>query len=513
MEPARTNVSPLKTRDDDALSLRSTPHNFEAEVQLLGAILANNRAFEKVADFLQPGHFMDPRHARIFEACGKLINRGQVASHVTLKNYFEQDATLAQIGGPAYLGTLAAAAVTIINVADHGRIVHDLYLRRQLIGLGEDVVNRAYAHDLEAGAKDQIELAEQTLFDLATKGENEGGLKPLVRAASEAVKMADAAIRRNSHVTGITTGLIDLDRKLGGLHPSDLVILAGRPGMGKTALATKIAYCAALARYNALEARRLNPQPNDDDPLDGGVVAFFSLEMSAEQLATRLLAEETEISSDDIRRGAVSMADFSRFVEASAKLERVPLFIDDTPALTVPLLRMRARRLKRMHGLDMIVIDYLQLLSSPAGSRPENRVQEISAMTRGLKALAKELNVPVVALSQLSRSVEQREDKRPQLADLRESGSIEQDADVVMFVYRQAYYERKPEQREDEPNDKFVSRMADWQEKMNRIHNLADVIIAKQRHGPTGDVPLFFDGRFTKFDNLAQGDAPSDGDD
>jgi replicative DNA helicase len=502
MEPARTNVSPLKTRDEDALSLRSPPHNFEAEVQLLGAILANNRAFEKVADFLQPAHFTDPRHARIFDACGKLINRGQIASAVTLKNFFEQDATLTEIGGPTYLGKLAAAAVTIINVAEHGRIVHDLYLRRQLIGLGEDVVNRAYAHDLETAAKDQIELAEQTLFDLATKGEQEGGLKPLVKATAEAVKMAEVAHKRNSHVTGVTTGLIDLDRKLGGLHPSDLVILAGRPGMGKTALATKMAYSAAVARMRSIQER--GATANDDRPHDGAVVAFFSLEMSAEQLATRLLAEKTEISSDEIRRGAVSTADFNKFVEASAELERVPLFIDDTPALTVPLLRMRARRLKRTHGLDMIVIDYLQLLASPAGSRPENRVQEISAITRGLKALAKELNVPVLALSQLSRAVEQREDKRPQLSDLRESGTIEQDADVVMFVYRQAYYERKPEQREDEANDKFVGRMADWQEKMNRIHNLADVIIAKQRHGPTGDVSVFFDGRFTKFDNLAQ---------
>ncbi|HTP81428.1 MAG TPA: replicative DNA helicase [Alphaproteobacteria bacterium] len=514
MEPARTNVSPLKTRDEDALSLRSPPHNFEAEVQLLGAILANNRAFEKVADFLQPDHFTDPRHARIFDACGKLINRGQIASATTLKNFFEQDATLTEIGGPAYLGKLAAAAVTIINVADHGRIVHDLYLRRQLIGLGEDVVNRAYAHDLETAAKDQIELAEQTLFDLATKGEGEGGLKPLVKATAEAVKMAEAAHKRNSHVTGVTTGLIDLDRKLGGLHPSDLIILAGRPGMGKSALATKMAYSAAKARHDAIEARKQDPQADNDQPLDGGVVALFSLEMSAEQLATRLLAEKTEISADDIRRGAVKSTDFQKFVAASAELENLRLFIDDTPALTVPLLRMRARRLKRTHGLDMIVIDYLQLLGSPAGSRPENRVQEISAITRGLKALAKELNVPVLALSQLSRAVEQREDKRPQLADLRESGTIEQDADVVMFVYRQAYYEREPERREDEPNDKFVGRMADWQEKMNQIHNLADVIIAKQRHGPTGTVKLLFEGRFTKFDNLAQdgSDQPPDGD-
>jgi len=501
MEPARSNnVSPLK-RDDDALSLRSPPHNFEAEVQLLGAILANNRAFDRVVDFLRPEHFADDRHARIFEACGKLIGRGQLASATTLKNYFEQDSTLTEIGGVQYLAKLAGSAVTIINAAEHGRLVHDLYLRRQLIGLGEEVVNRAYAHDLDTGAKEQIEQAEQQLFNLATTGDQDGQLKPLRLAVNAAIDMAEAAFKRESHITGVTTGLDGLDRKLGGLHRSDLVILAGRPSMGKTALATKIAFKAAEAyRERTLEEGTV-------EVAEGAKVAFFSLEMSAEQLATHLLAEMTEVPSDKIRRGDVRGDDFPRFVEASQQLASMPLFIDDTPALSVSALRTRARRLQRRQGLGMIVIDYLQLLVPPPGTRSENRVQEISAITRGLKALAKELNVPVLALSQLSRAVEQREDKRPQLADLRESGTIEQDADVVMFVYREAYYleREQPNQRPEESDEKFHDRLDKWQQRATKMHNVADVIIGKQRHGPIGTVSLLFEGAFTKFYNLPEG--------
>jgi replicative DNA helicase len=506
MEPARANVSPLKTRDDDALSLRSPPHNFEAEVQLLGAILSNNRAFERVSDFLRQEHFADARHARIFEACGKLINRGQLASAVTLKNYFEQDSTLSEIGGPTYLGKLAAAAVTIINAAEHGRIVHDLYLRRQLIGLGEDVVNKAYAHDLDTSATQQIEAAEQTLFNLATLGSQEGQLKPLSLAVNTAIDQAEVAFKRESNITGVTTGLEALDRKLGGLHRSDLIILAGRPSMGKTALATKLAFNAARAyREQTLE-------DGTTEVAEGAKVAFFSLEMSAEQLATRLLAEMTEVPSDKIRRGEVRGDDFPRFVQASQELASTPMFIDDTPALSVSALRTRARRLQRTHGLGLIVIDYLQLLAPSPGQRVENRVQEISAITRGLKALAKELNVPVLALSQLSRAVEQREDKRPQLADLRESGTIEQDADVVMFVYREAYYleREQPAQRPEESDEKFHDRLDKWQQRATKMHNIAEVIIGKQRHGPIGTVPLLFEGAFTKFDNLPEGALPTD---
>ncbi len=507
MEPARSNnVSPLK-RDEEALSLRSPPHNFEAEIQLLGAVLANNRAFEKVGDFLRAEHFADDRHARIFDACGKLIGRGQLASATTLKNYFEQDATLTEIGGVQYLAKLAGAAVTIINAAEHGRLVHDLYLRRQLIGLGEEVVNRAYAHDLETGAKEQIETAEQQLFNLATTGENDGGPKLLKIALNKAIDLAETAHKREGHVTGVTTGLIALDKKLGGLHKSDLIILAGRPSMGKTALATKIAYNAAAATYT---------KENDDGTIEEANyrVVFFSLEMSSEQLATRLLAELTDVPSDKIRRGDVRGDDFPRFVAKSQDLATLPLFIDDTPALSLSALRTRARRLQRTHGLDLIVIDYLQLLSSSPGTRPENRVQEISAITRGLKALAKELNVPVLALSQLSRAVEHREDKKPQLSDLRESGTIEQDADVVMFVYRQAYYleREEPVRRGDEDKAKYEGRYEDWQKQLADVFDLAEVVIGKQRHGPIGTVKLKFEGVFTKFSDRQEGDQEADSD-
>jgi replicative DNA helicase len=498
MEPApRNNVTPL-ARDEGVAPLRTPPYNEEAEMALLGAILHNNKAYDRVSELLLPEYFAVGIHARIYEACGKLITRGQIADPRSLKNYFEQDNSLAEVGGATYLGRLASSVVTIINVLDYARNIRDLHLRRQLIDLGGDVVNRAYAFDLETGAVQQIETAEQSLFNLATSGQAEGGLRPFTQSLNAAIDMAQQAFKRSSHVTGVTTGLIDLDRKLGGLHKSDLVILAGRPSMGKTALATKIAFKAA-------EALKMgHDDAGKDVAIEGARVAFFSLEMSAEQLATRLLSEETEIASDKIRRGDVRGDDFPKFVEVSQRLARLELYIDDTPALSVSALRTRARRLQRTKGLELIVIDYLQLMSSSPGVTPENRVQEISAITRGLKSLAKELNVPVLALSQLSRAVEQREDKRPQLSDLRESGTIEQDADVVMFVYREQYYHERgePQKRADESDEKFNDRYAKWQEHGAAIHNIAEVIIGKQRHGPIGSVKLMFDGTYTKFDNL-----------
>src|SRR5690348_11612615 len=420
------NVTAL--RQPGELSPRVPPHNYEAEMALLGAILANNLVFDKVNEFLRPDHFADALHGRIYEAAGKLIERGQIADALTLKSLFDQDPALIEHGGAAYLARLAGSVVTIINAEDYGRVIHDLHLRRQLIELGEEMVNVAHGQDLDLPATGQIETAEEQLFRLSETG---------------AVKMAEAAVNREGHVTGVTTGLIDLDKKLGGLQPSDLVILAGRPSMGKTALATNIAFNAAQAHM--------------ESPENGGRVAFFSLEMSAEQLAMRILAERTEISSDRIRRGEISRDDdFTRLVIAAQELQKLPMHIDDTPGLTVPALRTRARRLKRRHGLGLIVVDYLQLMRSPAGFRNENRVQEVSEITRGLKAIAKELDVPVLALSQLSRAVEQRDDKRPQLADLRESGSIEQDADVVMFIFREQYYHERgePKQRDDESSEK-----------------------------------------------------------
>jgi len=462
---------------------RLPPHNYEAEKALLGALLLNNSAYERVSDILQPIYFADETHGKIYLALSRLIDRGQVADPITLKDYFSQEQTLSEVGGPSYLIHLAESVVSIINVYDYAHTIRDLYLRRQLIGLGENIVNSAYTFDFEKQALHQIEEAEKQLFDLATTGEIDRGFINFETALTNAIQTAEVAFKRDSHVVGVTSGFRDLDRYLGGLHPSDLVILAGRPSMGKTALATNIA-------FNAAKAALTNKS--------GAHVAFFSLEMSAEQLATRLLAQESGVSSDKIRRGEIRDTDFPKFVDVSRQLSQLPLYIDDTPALSVSMVRSRARRLKRQRGLGMIVIDYLQLLQSSSHGRTENRVIEISEITRMLKAIAKELNVPVLALSQLSRAVEQREDKRPQLADLRESGSIEQDADVVMFVYREEYYEA----RREPPVG--TEKHREWQQKMDQIHHKAEIILAKQRHGPIGTIKLYFDGSLTKFGDLAE---------
>jgi replicative DNA helicase len=499
-----SRVAPLRASDPEFV--RTPPYNPDAEQTLLGALLINNAAYLRVSDFLQAEHFGNAMHGRIFAAIGKLIERGQIANPVTLKNLFDQDGALTEIGGAQYLGRLAEAAVTVINAEDYGRVVHDLYLRRQLIVLGEDIVNEAFRQDLDDPAHYQIERAEKTLFDLATTGQTEGGFRAFGVALTSAILNAEAAFKRSGKTVGVATGFVDLDRKLGGLHPSDLVVLAGRPSMGKTALATNIAFCAA---------RNYKPGPEIGKPAeDGAVVAFFSLEMSAEQLATRILAEESGVSSDRIRRGEVSREDFDKFVQASQRLAAVKLFIDDTPALSIAALRTRARRLKRQQGLGLIVIDYLQLLRPSNQVRAQdNRVQEISEITRGLKALAKELEVPVLALSQLSRAVEQREDKRPMLADLRESGSIEQDADVVMFIFREEYYlSREPTHRPDEAESKYSERYEEWRERLEKVHGVGEIIVAKQRHGPIGTVKLHFDAETTKFDNyMAPDHLPSAG--
>jgi replicative DNA helicase len=493
-----SNVTPL--REGGGL-YRTPPHNSEAEQALLGAILLNNAAFHRVAEFLLPEHFAEGVHGRIYAAIAKLIERGQIANPVTLKGLFDQDGALAEIGGAQYLARLAAAAGVIINAEDYGRTIHDLYLRRQLITIGEDTVNDAYNHDLDLPAAAQIEQAEKKLFDLAVSGQYEGGFRAFSQALTAAIAMAETAFKRSGRTTGVSTGFTDLDKLLGGLHPSDLVVIAGRPSMGKTALATNIG-------FNAAKAYR--PTRGPDGKLaaeDGAVVGFFSLEMSAEQLATRVLSEESGVASDRIRRGDVSHNDFGKFVQASQKLASVPLFIDDTPALTIAGLRIRARRLMRQQGLGLVIVDYLQLLRG-SGDNAENRVQEISEITRGLKALAKELDVPVLALSQLSRAVEQREDKRPMLSDLRESGSIEQDADVVMFVFREEYYlsRGEPMRRPEESDEKFNERYARWQQRLEEVHGTGEVIVAKQRHGPIGKVTLRFEGETTKFDNFVRGD-------
>ena len=491
MEPLKetSNVTRLPGVDD--VRLREPPHNFEAEQALLGAILVNNAAYQRVAEFLRPEHFADPLHGKLFDSLTRLIERGQVVSAVTLKTYVEQDPGMKEAGGAAYLARLAAASVHVIDAASFGRAVHDLYLRRQLIDLGENVVNGAFSGDVDETALQQIEVAEKKLYDLATTGQTEGGFRPFRMALTEAMTAAEAAYGREGKLTGVATGLFQLDQLLGGLHRSDLLILAGRPSMGKTALATNIA-------FNAARAYREEIVDGHPKAVDGAVVGFFSLEMSAEQLATRMLSEQAEISSEKIRRGEVGSHEFDRVLNVSHELEHLNFFIDDTPAITIATLRARARRLKRQHGIGMIVVDYLQLVRGAATARNENRVQEVSEITQGLKAIAKELNLPVVALSQLSRQVEQRDDKRPQLSDLRESGAIEQDADIVMFVFREEYYMMRTQ---PEMN---TAEHTEWQAKMDRVHNMAEVIIGKNRHGPTGNVKLHFEGAITKFSNLAE---------
>ncbi|MEI6985120.1 MAG: replicative DNA helicase [Rhodospirillaceae bacterium] len=480
------------------------PHNEEAEQALLGALLVSNRAYEKVSEFLLHEHFYSPAHGRIFAHISSLIERGMPADPVTMKAYFQNDADLVAVGGTAYINELASCAVTIVNAEDYGRAIHSSYIRRQLIAIGEDMLNQAYRHDIKITAQDQIEDAEKHLFDLATKGDIRGGFQPISVGLKAAIDTAGVAYRRTSHTTGVTTGLQDLDLKLGGLHKSDLIILAGRPSMGKTALATNIAVNAAKEYLRT-------------GGTDGAAVGIFSLEMSGEQLANRVLADEIKISSDKIRRGDLKESNFPDFLEALQNLSRLSLFIDDSPAITVGTLRSRARRLKRSANLGLIVIDYLQLMRGGGINRSENRVQEISEITRGLKAVAKELEIPVLALSQLSRAVETREDKRPMLSDLRESGSIEQDADVVMFVYREQYYLERtiPSRRPDETEERFNERHAVWMKMSENAYGIAECIIAKQRHGPIGTVTMRFDGKFTKFtdiDSIPEPDYDNDSD-
>ena len=485
---------PIPGPERSGESFRSPPANDEAEMGLLGAILIDNRVYERVSEFLDADHFSQEFHGRIFEACARLIERGQRADPTTLRQFFDSDEAYAAIGGARYVARLAANATAIVNAQDYGRLIHDLHLRRALIAIGTDMVNDAHVDDLETDAAGQIEAAEQNLYDLATAGRHEGGFRHFRDAMAGAIGMAQAAYSRDGKLAGAATGFHQLDLLLGGLHKSDLVVLAGRPSMGKTALATNIAFNLAQALAGEAEGGESAPP----------AVGFYSLEMSAEQLANRVLAEDARIASDKIRRGELNSAEFDRLVASSRNLEKAQFFIDDTPALTVSALRTRARRLKRQHGLDLIVVDYLQLLQASRAKREENRVQEISEITRGLKTLAKELDVPVLALSQLSRAVEQREDKRPLLADLRESGTIEQDADVVMFIFREEYYlaRAEPVRRPEESQEKFQERQGSWEDRMKDAHGMAEIIIAKQRHGPTGSVKLRFHAEVTRFDNL-----------
>ncbi len=474
-------------------SFRLAPHNVEAEQALLGAILLNNDAFYRVSDFLEPVHFYEPIHRDIYELAGKIIRAGKSADPTTIKTHLPDqllpDVTMAQ-----YLARLAAEATTVLNAADYGQAIYDLAIRRNLILVGEEMVSVAYDSDVEMTPEKQIEKVEGELFQLAEKGRYDGGFQAFGNALSASIQMAGEAYQRDGGLSGVATGLDDLDRQMGGLQKSDLIILAGRPAMGKTSLATNIA-------FNVAKSWRGEVTPDGHNKtVNGGIVGFFSLEMSSEQLATRILAEQAEISSSDIRRGRIHDSQFSKLVDVSNMMSRLPLYIDDTGGISVAQLAARARRLKRQKGLDFLVIDYLQLLSGSTKASSQNRVQELTEITTTLKALAKELEVPIIALSQLSRQVEARDDKHPQLADLRESGSIEQDADVVLFVYREEYYLKNKEPKEGSPE-----HLA-WQGEMEKVHGKAEVIIAKQRHGPTGTVQLSFEAQFTRFGNLARAD-------
>lgn len=484
--------SPQNDGDNNQQAFQELPHNFEAEQGLLGMLLIDNNMLERVSEIVRPHHFSHPSHQNIFETIEKMVERGLEAKHTTLKDYFEKDEGLASVGGAQYLAELQTQVPVINNIQDYAQTIYDRYLRREIIRMNIDTNSDAYKFDIEQDAVKIIEQAESKLFALSENGISQGGFVTLKSSVMTAIEIAEKAYKSDGHVTGITTGLTDLDHKLGGLHPSDLLILAARPSMGKTSLAINIAYNAAKAYA-------------EGDMYHGARVGFFSLEMSSDQLATRILSDESGISGDDIRKGNIKETDFRKFAEASQKLSQVPLYIDDTPALSIGAVRTRARRLKRQHGLDLLMIDYLQLLQGSGSAQSSgNRVLEISEITRGLKAIAKELQIPVIALSQLSRAVEQREDKRPMLSDLRESGSIEQDADCVMFIYRREYYlsREEPEKKPNEDDGKFSDRYAQWQQDLGDCNNTADVIVAKQRHGPIGTVSLFFDASVTRFSDL-----------
>src|SRR5215217_3477102 len=477
----------------------SLPQNIEAEAALLGALMIDNRLVEDIQIRLKPHHFFEPLHGRIYEAILRMTDKNMVANPVTLKPIFDGDEVMKEVGGPAYLAQLTGSGAAIIGARDFAAQIYDLALLRALVGVGRDLVEGALDTSEEVAPLAQIERAETELYKVAEEGGAEGKAKSFGEATKEALEMAERALNSGGHLSGITTGLEALNSKIGGLHKSDLIIVAGRPGMGKSSLATNIAVAAAK--------RLLRDMEDGIDPAKGAGagVALFSLEMSADQLATRILAEQSGISSENLRMGRISQQEFRQLARAAGELQSLPLYIDDTPGLTIAALRARARRLKRQKGIGMVIIDYLQLLQGTGKNSNENRVQEISEISRGLKQLAKELDVPVMGLSQLSRAVEQREDKRPQLSDLRESGSIEQDADIVLFIYREDYYvaSREPKAPKDDDDIKIVEAYQQWQQDMGRVYGMAEVIVAKQRHGSTGKVRLKFDSRITKFSDAA----------
>ncbi len=454
---------------------KELPNNIEAEQSVIGSILVTNEIFDEINTIVSSNNFYDPMHQKIFNAIESLIYKGMLANPITLKNYFEDEKD--DLDVPEYLVKITKFSTSTRQTIEYSKIIYDMFVRRELIKISEQTIDDAKINDLETNGQNIIENSEKLLFDLAEKGSFNSSLVKFDDAMKQTIEMASAAYKNEGGIVGVPTGLRDLDDKLGGLHQSDLIIIAGRPSMGKTSLATNIAF---------------NASKFIQDSGKKSSIAFFSLEMSSEQLSTRILSEQARIGSNDIRRGRISDEQFDQFLETSKNIAELPLFIDETPAISIAAMSNRARRIKRLHGLDMIVVDYIQLMRG-ASFNKDGRVQEISQITQGLKAIAKELGIPVVALSQLSRQVEQRDDHKPQLSDLRESGSIEQDADVVMFVYREGYYLQRKEPRE------ATVEHAEWQAKMNEVAHLAEIIIGKQRHGPIGKVTLEFEERFTKF--------------
>jgi len=474
------------------------PQNVEAEAALLGALMIDNRLVEDVQLKLRPDHFFEPLHGRIYESILRMTDANRVANPVTLKPMFDGDEAMKEVGGPAYLAQLTGSGAAIIGARDFAAQIYDLALLRALVGVGRDLVEGALDTSEEIAPLDQIEKAETELYKVAEEGGAEGKAKSFAEATKEALQMAERALNSGGHLSGLTTGLEAMNSKIGGLHRSDLIIVAGRPGMGKSSLATNMAFAAAQ-RFLRDQEDGIAPEKGAGAP-----VALFSLEMSADQLATRILAEQSGITAENLRMGRITQHEFRDLARAAAELQSLPLYIDDTPGLTIAALRTRARRLKRQKGIGMVIVDYLQLLQGTGRNNNDNRVNEISEISRGLKTLAKELDVPVVGLSQLSRAVEQREDKRPQLSDLRESGSIEQDADIVLFIYREDYYLKAVEP--DFPLPEEVEKQAKyeaWKEKYDPVAGRAEIIVAKQRHGSTGIVRVRFDGRTTKFSDAA----------
>ena len=494
---ALNNLQSVRNKENQEISEKF--QNFDAEIAVIGCLLWDNKSYEKIADFLIEDHFIDLNNKNIFKTIKRLLDKNILVTPITLKNYLEEN-DKDSFDNYTYLNQIKDSAPSTQNAYQYARLLYDLHIKRSLIGIGKNIIQDTISNEEDLEGINLIENAENDLYNLSQTGSSDRKYSLFGESLKKAIDIIDQSFKREGKIAGLPSGLKDLDKKLGGFHNSDLIIIAGRPSMGKTALGTNIAFNAAK------KFKEKEDEFGNKTTIDGGKIAFFSLEMSSEQLATRVLAEQSKISSDKMRKAELNKEDFKKIAKVSSELENLNLVIDDNPILTIPSLRARARRLKRLYDIDMIIIDYLQLMSGSQNVRNDGRVQEISEITRGLKAIAKELNIPIIALSQLSRQVEQREDKRPQLADLRESGTIEQDSDVVMFIFRESYYlERmEPIKKPDEQNDRYNERHQRWRELCESRYNIADIIIAKQRHGPTGAIKTHFDPNFTKFSDLTR---------